>query len=305
MQCSMQSRQIAIRSGRSSSVERPVATDILRLAIEWGPSFSHDALGVLRWKTDGVLDWNASSVDVFRVISLWHPDYGSHAWGDLLGACGSPPPLKRVWALLRELERNPQCYMSRELKERWSFFEIGGRHFVETGHHRTVVGRYFLELNGANELRNCFGVVPQETILFSGSVYDNLQMANPNATFQPVVQAAGMAEIHHVIEPLPHGYPTEIVERGVGLSGGQKQRVAIARALLKNPKILVFDEATSGPDDLTADQVGRTVSNLRGLVTIIFVGHAPPKSLAVDRTVSIPMLDRPASDASDARSSVQ
>ena len=84
----------------------------------------------------------------------------------------------------------------------------------------------------ANELRGHFGVVPQETILFSGTLYDNLVLANPHASFADVIQACKWAEIHETIEQLPNGYQTEVGERGVGLSGGQKQRIAIARALL-------------------------------------------------------------------------
>ncbi len=134
----------------------------------------------------------------------------------------------------------------------------------------------------ANELRANFGVVPQETVLFSGTVYDNLLMANPHASFEQVVQACQMAEIHDVIQALPQGYQTEIGERGAGLSGGQKQRLAIARALLKKPKVLIFDEATSALDAQTANSFATTINALRGKVSMLFVTHALPKTLQVD-----------------------
>ncbi len=139
----------------------------------------------------------------------------------------------------------------------------------------------------ANELRNYFGVVPQETTLFSGTIYDNLIMSNPHATFIHVVKACKMAEIHEVIERLPKGYTTEIGERGAGLSGGQKQRIAIARALLKAPKILVFDEATSNLDAATAEHFAKTINGLKGQVTMLFITHALPKALQVDEVVRI------------------
>ncbi len=139
----------------------------------------------------------------------------------------------------------------------------------------------------ANELRHYFGVVPQETILFSGTLYDNLLMANPHATFEQVVHACKMAEIHSSIEALPQGYQTEIGERGVGLSGGQKQRIAIARALIKQPKILIFDEATSSLDSATAEHFAATINQLKGKVTMMFITHALPKNLLVDEIVRI------------------
>ena len=79
----------------------------------------------------------------------------------------------------------------------------------------------------ANELRTHFGVVPQETVLFSGTIYANLTAANPGVTFEQVVQACKMSGVHDVIEALSQGYQTEVGERGAGLSGGQKQRLAI------------------------------------------------------------------------------
>lgn len=137
----------------------------------------------------------------------------------------------------------------------------------------------------ANELRNHFGVVPQETTLFSGTIYQNLACASPNATFEDIVSAARLAEIHETIEALPRGYQTEIGERGVGLSGGQKQRVAIARALLKKPKVLIFDEATASLDAKTEGQFAETVNRLKGQVTMLFISHGLPDSLRVDSTM--------------------
>ncbi len=140
---------------------------------------------------------------------------------------------------------------------------------------------------GANELRQYYGVVPQETVLFSGTIYDNLVQANPHATFDDVVAACTMAEIHETVEALPQGYQTPIGEHGAGLSGGQKQRLAIARALIKRPRVLIFDEATSGLDAATVEQFARTVNRLKGSATILFITHGVPGALEVDQTVRI------------------
>jgi len=137
----------------------------------------------------------------------------------------------------------------------------------------------------ANELRRHFGVVPQESVLFSGSIYDNLILANPYATFEQVISACKMAEIHDVIEALPQGYQTEIGEHGTGLSGGQKQRLAIARALLKRPKVLIFDEAIAHLDGETSEQFANTVNQLKGKVTVVFITHQMPKVLQVDKNI--------------------
>ena len=140
---------------------------------------------------------------------------------------------------------------------------------------------------GANELRATFGVVPQETIMFSGTIFENLALADPHASFDQIVQACKMAEIHATIEALPQGYQTPIGERGAGLSGGQKQRLAIARALLKRPKVLIFDEATSALDAETAEHFAKTINALRGKVTMLFITHALPKSLKFDEVIHL------------------
>lgn len=139
----------------------------------------------------------------------------------------------------------------------------------------------------ANELRATFGVVPQETILFAGTLYDNLIMAQPHASFEDVLVACKAAEIHAVIEGLPNAYQSEIGERGVGLSGGQLQRLAIARALLKRPRVLIFDEAVSNLDGPTAEQFARTINHLKGKVTIVFITHQIPRGLLVDDVVTL------------------
>lgn len=139
----------------------------------------------------------------------------------------------------------------------------------------------------ANELRQHFGVVPQETRLFAGTVYENLTLANPHATFEQVIQACRMSEIHEAIERLPEGYQTALGEHGVGLSGGQRQRIAIARALLKRPRILVFDEATSNLDSATAEHFARTINQLRGKVTMLFIAHQLPRTLKVDQVIDL------------------
>ena len=158
------------------------------------------------------------------------------------------------------------------------------------GFYPPADGRIFIDGQdighlGANELRACFGVVPQETTLFSGTVYDNLQLANPQADFKQIAAACRMAEMHDVIEALPQGYQTPLGEHGVGLSGGQRQRIAIARALLKRPRVLIFDEATSNLDVATAERFAQTVNQLKGKVTIIFIAHQLPKGLNVDEVV--------------------
>jgi subfamily B ATP-binding cassette protein HlyB/CyaB len=154
--------------------------------------------------------------------------------------------------------------------------------FYQPEDGRILVDGRDLRSLSANELRQSFGVVPQETLLFAGTVYENLVMAAPHATFEAVMDACRQAEIHDVIESLPQGYQTVLGEHGVGLSGGQRQRIAIARALLKRPAVLIFDEATSNLDSETSEHFARTINQLKGSTTILFITHALPRGLAVD-----------------------
>ncbi|MDX8392657.1 MAG: peptidase domain-containing ABC transporter [Mariprofundaceae bacterium] len=162
---------------------------------------------------------------------------------------------------------------------------LQGFYVPDDGHIR-IDGRDIRNFS-ANELRQHFGVVPQETILFSGTIYENLVLANSHANFSQVVQACKQAEIHTAIEALPEGYQTIIGERGTGLSGGQKQRLAIARALLKQPDFLLFDEATSSLDADTAEVFAATVNQLKGKVTMLFITHQLPAALKADAVIRI------------------
>lgn len=159
--------------------------------------------------------------------------------------------------------------------------------FYQPDNGAVLVGNHDIRHLSANELRRQFGVVPQETTLFSGTLYDNLILANSHASFEQVVQACRLADIHETIEQFPDGYQTRVGEHGAGLSGGQKQRIAIARALLKRPRILIFDEATNGLDTRTAAKFAETVNRLKGKVTILFIAHQLPAELQVDGVIAL------------------
>lgn len=122
-------------------------------------------------------------------------------------------------------------------------------------------------------LRNQIGMVLQEPFLFHGTIWENIAYGKPGATFEEIVQAAVMANAHGFIMDLPDGYDTRIGERGVGLSGGEKQRISIARAILKNPRILILDEATSAVDTETEKLIQQAIDRLVSGRTTIAIAH--------------------------------
>lgn len=122
-------------------------------------------------------------------------------------------------------------------------------------------------------LSNLVGVVSQETYLFHESVRENLRFAKPDATDKEIEMAAEAARIHHVIAALPDGYDTVVGERGYRFSGGEKQRIAIARTILRNPPILVLDEATSSLDTETERLVQEALDRLSAGRTTIAIAH--------------------------------
>jgi len=122
-------------------------------------------------------------------------------------------------------------------------------------------------------LRRQIGVVPQDSFLFNGSIRDNIAITRPSALIGEVIQAAQVAGAHDFIMNLPEGYDTNVGERGSALSGGQRQRIAIARALLNNPKILIFDEATSSLDAESERVIMKNMGRICQGRTVLIVAH--------------------------------
>ena len=120
---------------------------------------------------------------------------------------------------------------------------------------RILIDGYDLAKLQLGSVRRQIGIVPQDSLLFEGSVRDNIALTAPDATSAEIEAAARVACAHDFILELPEGYASSVGERGSGLSGGQRQRIAIARAVLQRPNLLILDEATSALDYLTERQV--------------------------------------------------
>ncbi len=171
---------------------------------------------------------------------------------------------------------------------------------IPSGHKVAVVGasgagkstvarllfRFYDVTEGAvridgQDLRECtqqslhenIAVVPQDTVLFNESIFFNIQYAKPGASKEEIEQAARLANIHDFIEQLPQQYETIVGERGLKLSGGEKQRVAIARAVLKNPRIVIFDEATSSLDSQSESMILNAMQEVTQGVTTLVIAH--------------------------------
>jgi ATP-binding cassette subfamily B protein len=124
-----------------------------------------------------------------------------------------------------------------------------------------------------DSLRSAIGVVPQDTVLFNDTLYSNLAYGRPEATEEEVYRAARMAHLEDFIHSLPEGYETKVGERGLKLSGGEKQRVAIARVILKNPPLLILDEATSSLDSLSEQAILGALKEVSRQRTTLVIAH--------------------------------
>ncbi len=134
-------------------------------------------------------------------------------------------------------------------------------------------------------LREAIGIVPQDTVLFNDTIRYNIQYARPDASFDEVREVARLADIDAFIEGLPQGYDTVVGERGLKLSGGEKQRVAIARVLLKDPSILVFDEATSSLDSQSEKNILGALARISRNKTTLVIAHRLSTVIDADRII--------------------
>jgi subfamily B ATP-binding cassette protein MsbA len=155
------------------------------------------------------------------------------------------------------------------------FYEVTDGEITIDGH---PISRITLK-----SLRQQVGLVPQETVIFGGTVRENIAYGRFDATDEEIIQAARSANAHEFISEFTNGYDTPIGERGMQISGGQRQRLAIARAILKDPHILILDEATSSLDTESEALVQQALENLmRGRTTFV-IAHRLSTVMNADR----------------------
>ena len=155
--------------------------------------------------------------------------------------------------------------------------------FYDAEKGRILVDGHDVQDITIDSLRKHIGVVPQDTVLFNESLMYNLKYANQDATEEDVHEACRAASIHDKIMTFPDGYQTKVGERGLRLSGGEKQRVAIARTILKNPRIILLDEATAALDTATEEHIQRALSTLSHGRTMLVIAHRLSTVTTADR----------------------
>ena len=154
-------------------------------------------------------------------------------------------------------------------------YDVTGGEIKMGGHDIRDLDLHFLRQN--------IGMVTQETYLFNASIRDNLLYAKSDATEEELIQACKEANIHTFISNLPDGYDTEVGNRGIKLSGGEKQRLSIARVFLKDPKILILDEATSSLDSLSEGLIQEALSSLLKNKTSLVIAHRLSTIMSADK----------------------
>ena len=149
------------------------------------------------------------------------------------------------------------------------------------------IGNYNVKAMDLEYLRDCIGVVTQETYLFNGTIRENLLYAKEDATQEEIEQACKIASIHDFIISQTEGYDTQVGNRGLKLSGGEKQRISIARVILKDPKILILDEATSALDSISENAIQEALDHLMEGRTSIVIAHRLSTILKADKILVV------------------
>ena len=157
--------------------------------------------------------------------------------------------------------------------------------FYDPQHGEITLDGVALPSADPTDVRAALAVVPQETVVFAKSAFENIRFGRPEASREDVIAAAHAAQAHEFLERLPEGYDTELGERGVTLSGGQRQRIAIARAILRAAPVLLLDEATSALDAESEVLVQKALANLMVDKTTLVIAHRLATVLKADRIV--------------------
>jgi ABC-type multidrug transport system fused ATPase/permease subunit len=136
-------------------------------------------------------------------------------------------------------------------------------------------------------LRRSIGLVLQDSVLFAGSIRENIAYGRPEVGFDAIEAAARHAHAHDFIMALPDGYDTTVGERGCTLSGGQRQRICLARALIKQPSILILDEPTSAVDPASASMIHHAVDRLQAGKTVLMISHQISRHRDFDQILTL------------------
>ncbi len=157
--------------------------------------------------------------------------------------------------------------------------------FYDVNEGEILIGGNDVRSFTQQSLRQQMGVVPQDTVLFNDTLFHNVQYGRPGATETEVKAAMTSARLSNFVESLPDGWDTRVGERGLKISGGEKQRVAIARVLLKNPQILIFDEATSSLDSEAEQAIGKAIISVSTNHTTLVIAHRLSTTVNADRII--------------------
>ena len=204
----------------------------------------------------------------FRAVSFRYPDSGAGVEGVELAV-----PAGRTVALVGTTGSGKSTLIKLLLR----FYPSERGEILLDGHP--------IETLSLHSLRRAIGLVSQDVFLFEGSVGDNIAYGDPEASAEAVREAAVAAEAIGFIEALPEGFETLVGERGVKLSGGQRQRLSLARAILKNPPVLILDEATSAVDNETEAAIQRSLARVSRGRTVLMVAHRLSTIVGADEIV--------------------